>query len=99
MSHHRVWKFKPPTGRETEFEQAYSGSGDWVELFRNAAGYQGTTLLRPSEPDGWWLTIDRWDSAADFDAFIEEFGEEYRVLDAKLEGVAGEEQFVGTFED
>ena len=98
MAHHRVWKFRPPAGRQAEFEKAYSSSGDWVQLFQNAPGYQGTTLLRPGEPDGWWLTIDRWHSSADFDAFIEMYGEEYRALDAQLEGLAGEEEFVGAFE-
>ena len=99
MTHHRVWKFRPPEGREGKFEKAYSSSGVWVQLFRNAPGYQGTTLLKPSEPGAWWLTIDRWDSSADFDAFTEMYGEQYRALDAELEGIAGEEQFVGTFED
>jgi heme-degrading monooxygenase HmoA len=99
MTHYRIWKFRPPEGREAEFASAYSGTGHWAHLFRNAPGFDGTTLLRPSEPGGWWLTIDRWDSASNFDAFTEVFGEQYRTLDAKLEGVAGEEQFVGAFED
>jgi heme-degrading monooxygenase HmoA len=99
MTHHRIWKFRPPEGREAEFENAYSSTGDWVQLFRKAPGFQRTILLRPSEPNGWWLTIDQWDDQASFEAFTEVFGEQYRALDAELEGVAGEEQFVGTFED
>jgi hypothetical protein len=99
MTHHRIWKFRPPEGSEAEFERAYSSTGDWARLFRKAAGFQGTTLLRPSEPGGWWLTIDHWDDQANFEAFTEMFGGQYRSLDVRLEGVAGEEQFVGTFED
>jgi heme-degrading monooxygenase HmoA len=99
MTHHRVWKFRPPEGREAEFERAYSGVGDWAQLFRNAPGFQGTTLLRPTAQGGWWLTIDRWDAADNFEAFTEVFGEQYRALDAALEGVAGDEEFVGAFED
>jgi heme-degrading monooxygenase HmoA len=98
MTHHRIWKFRPHEGREAEFEGAYSSTGDWAQLFRNAPGFQGTTLLRPSKPSGWWLTIDRWDDQANFEAFTDVFGEQYRSLDAELEGIAGEEQFVGTFE-
>jgi hypothetical protein len=45
------------------------------------------------------MTIDRWDCIADFEAFQRVFGEAYRALDAQLEGVAGEELFVGAFED
>jgi len=99
MAHHRIWKFKPPAGREGEFAEAYSSSGDWAQLFRNAPGFQGTTLLKPTEAGGWWMTIDRWNAPDNFDAFIQVFGEQYRALDAELEGVAGEEQFVGAFED
>jgi heme-degrading monooxygenase HmoA len=99
MTHIRVWKFRPPKGHETEFENAYSSTGNWAELFGKAPGFQGTALFRPSEPGGWWLTVDRWDEQGNFDAFAEVFRERYRALDAELEGVAGEEQFVGAFED
>ena len=99
MTHVRVWKFRPPEGGENEFELAYSGSGNWARLFEQAAGYRGTMLLRPLEPGGWWLTLDRWESAADFDNFQRDFGIEYRGLDEEMEGVAGEEVFVGAFEE
>ena len=99
MAHVRIWRFRPPPKREREFAEAYSSTGPWAELFSKADGYLGTMLLRSSERDGWWLTVDRWDSAADFDNFRREFGEAYRALDAKLEGVAGEEIFVGAFEE
>jgi hypothetical protein len=99
LTHVRVWKFRPAEGREQEFASAYRGDGTWAELFRRAPGYRGTTLLRPIEPGGWWMTLDRWASASDFDAFQRDFGIEYRGLDAELEGVAGEEEFVGAFEE
>ena len=99
MPHLRIWKFRPRPGREQEFAAAYSGDGRWVELFAKAQGYRGTTLLRPLETGGDWLTIDRWASLADFEAFGQKFGEDYRALDAELEGVAGVEEFVGAFEE
>ena len=98
MTHHRIWKFRPPEGCEEEFATAYSSGGVWAQLFRKAPGFQGTTLLKPSKHGGCWLTIDRWDSSADFESFTQAFGEQYRALDAQLEGIAGEEEFVGTFE-
>jgi hypothetical protein len=76
VTHARIWKFRPPEGREQEFAEAYRGDGAWAQLFRIAPGYRGTRLLAPSETGGWWLTIDE-----------------------KLEGVAGEEEFVGAFEE
>ena len=99
MTHVRVWKFRPPEGREQEFADAYSGTGRWAALFGKAPGFRGTSLLRPTEPGGWWLTLDRWASAGDFEAFGHDFGDEYRALDTELEGVAGEEEFVGAFEE
>jgi heme-degrading monooxygenase HmoA len=99
MTHARVWKFRPPAGREAEFEQAYSGTGNWARLFEQAPGYRGTLLLRACEAGGWWLTIDRWDTEAHFQTFQDDFGVQYRGLDQELEGVAGEEVFVGAFEE
>ena len=99
MTHHRIWKFRPPAGHEQEFAAAYARTGPWAALFRKAKGYRGTNLLRPIEPGGWWLTIDRWDREADFHAFQRNFGHQYRALDIQLEGVAGDEEFVGALED
>jgi len=99
MTHLRVWKFRPPKGCEQQFHEAYTSGGRWSELFKRAKGYRGTALLKPFGPDGWWLTIDRWGSAADFEAFGHDFGEEYRALDVELEGIAGEEEFVGAYEE
>jgi len=98
MTHVRVWKFRPPQGREDEFAAVYGASGSWAALFGKSRGYRGTDLLRPIEDGGWWMTIDRWDSEVAFEAFQREFGLEYRALDAQLEGIAGEELFVGAFE-
>lgn len=99
MTHVRVWKFKPAAGREDEFAEAYAGQGVWACLFEQASGFVGTSLMRPAERGGWWLTLDRWTSESDFRAFQRDFGDEYRALDTELEGVAGEEEFVGTFEE
>jgi heme-degrading monooxygenase HmoA len=98
VTHLRIWKFRPPAGREREFARAYGKDGDWAALFAAAEGFVGTSLLEPAEPGGWWLTIDRWASAAHFEAFQAGFGDRYRALDAELARVAGEEQFVGAFE-
>jgi heme-degrading monooxygenase HmoA len=99
MVHVRIWKFRPPEDRVSEFAAAYGSDGAWPKLFARGEGYLGTELLGPSEGEGWWLTIDRWRSAADFGAFQREYGDEYRTLDAELEGLVGEEQLVGAFED
>ena len=98
MAHYRIWRFRPPEGREQEFATAYDEDGVWAALFEKATGYLGTSLLKPTEPGGWWLTIDRWESLSHFEAFVRDFEAEYRALDAELEAIAGEEHFVGAFE-
>ena len=99
MTHVRIWKFRPPKECEEAFAQSYSGNGRWAELFSRSDGYRGTKLLRPADCGGWWVTLDRWKSAADFEAFGQQFGGEYRSLDEELEGVAGDEEFIGAFEE
>ena len=44
MTHARVWKFRPPAGREDEFHAAYSGKGNWARLFEQAAGVAQTLV-------------------------------------------------------
>lgn len=97
--HVRVWKFRPPPGREEAFADIYGPQGRWAELFKKKRGYLGTSLLRPSQAGDWWMTIDRWQSIQDFEAFGRDFGDEYLALDAGLEGIAGDEAFVGAFEE
>ena len=99
MTHARIWKFRPPPDREAEFALAYGADGAWAALFGRASGYLGTSLYRPAQPGGWWLTVDRWNSAGDFEAFGRVHGEDYRALDAELAGLSGEEEFVGAFEE
>ena len=99
MPHHRVWLFVPPPDRHEEFRKAYGADGDWARLFASSEAFLGTRLLRACEPAGWWMTIDSWASEAAFDQFHARHGPAYRRLDSALEGVAGEERFVGAFDD
>ena len=43
--------------------------------------------------------MDRWHSLQDFEGFQTELRDQYQALDAKLEGVAGEEVFLGAFDE
>ena len=99
MAHHRVWLFRPPAGREEAFGTAYCADGAWAEVFRRGRGYLGTRLLRPAQAGGWWMTIDSWSDKQAFADFQARHRSAYDELDRKLEGVAGEERFVGGFDD
>lgn len=91
-----IWRFRARPGREAEFERAYGPAGDWVKLFRRFSGYVGTELLRSAEGD--YVTLDRWVSAAAYDAFHGAGGEEYRRLDVACEGLTAHEEAVGRYD-
>ena len=96
MTHLRLWRFEPPAAAEERFVAAYKSDGDWARLFASAPGFVRTELWRSS--DGAYLTADHWRSVEDFERFQANQGEEYRRLDAELEGVAGSETFLGAFD-
>jgi len=93
-----LWRFRPVVGREDEFKLAYGPFGKWARLFRREQGYLGTELLRRSESSREYLTLDRWESRATYEAFRARWSYEYRRLDHLLEELTEEEALVGAFE-
>src|SRR5262245_29201259 len=96
MTHLRLWRFEVPAETEERFVVAYRSDGDWAKLFAAAPGFIRTDLWR--DGDGIYMTADHWESVTAFEAFQASLGEEYRRLDAELEGVAGIETFLGAFD-
>lgn len=94
-----VWMFDVRDGNAAEFERVYGPEGAWARLFRNGAGYQGSDLLRDVAREGRYVTIDRWESRADFQRFYEQFTLEYRALDERCERLTSDEQRIGEFEE
>ena len=94
-----LWEFRVPSKRRGEFEQAYAADGPWADLFTRADGFLDVQLLRCTEQDGRYLTVDRWRRRADFLAFQRDFGAEYSALDRRLAGLAEVETRVGAFDD
>jgi heme-degrading monooxygenase HmoA len=94
-----VWEFAVRPERIDAFIAAYKSDGVWAQLFAQADGYNGTTLLRSTDSDDnpRFVTMDRWETAEDFTRFQEHFGTEYRRLDTQLEGVSLRERKLGTF--
>jgi len=96
MSHVRLWRFEVLPATEERFLTAYGLNGDWAQLFAAAPGFLRTELWR--DGDGIYLTADHWESVEAFERFQAEQGDEYRRLDAQLEGIAGIETFLGGFD-
>ena len=93
-----LWRFRPMTGRESEFERAYGPSGEWALLFGCDDGYLSTELLRRSEDSREYLTLDCWVSRGAYETFRSRFSNEYRRLDDRLEELTEVETPLGAFE-
>lgn len=93
-----VWRFEPAMGREAEFRRAYGPDGAWARLFARAPGYLGTELLRERGSANRWITIDRWRTALEHDAFVRRHADEYAALDRDCESLTAHEERIGEFE-
>ena len=96
---HIVWEFEIVAGSEAEFEKHYGPDGTWVRLFRRARAFRGTRLLRDRENPNRYITIDQWDDLSSYDAFCEQFAEEYHNLDLRMEKLTAKEMKLGIFEN
>jgi len=92
-----VWEFTVRAERILEFVSAYGSDGEWARLFSRAEGFHGAELLCAADDPHRFLTVDRWESTTRYSEFHEQFGAEYRALDARLAGVTLSEKKVGTF--
>ena len=80
------------------FERVYGPEGEWAEFFRRGSGYVGTELLRDVEHPARYLVIDRWESAATYDAFVSENRDEYMQRVDETAFHYQQELRLGTFE-
>src|SRR5215510_4892280 len=96
--HTILWEFRVPAARRAEFEAAYGARGPWAQLFAQGKGFVSVELLRCGDEAGRYVTVDRWQSRADFEAFKRDFGAEYGALDQQLEGIAEKEIRIGAFD-
>jgi heme-degrading monooxygenase HmoA len=85
----RVWEYDVAPARVDAFVAAYGGDGEWARLFGTAAGFAGTRLYRDVDADRRFLTVDRWDDEASWQAFLDGSGAAYEALDARLAHLAG----------
>ena len=93
-----LWEFVPASGKEREFEHAYGPKGLWAEFFAEADGFLGTELLREADGEGPYLTMDRWRSPEDYDAFVSINKDAYAELDEECQVLTTREFHRGSFE-
>ncbi|MEO8400002.1 MAG: hypothetical protein ABI550_09350 [Ignavibacteriaceae bacterium] len=94
-----IWEFKINQKKVIDFEKAYSSDGLWAQLFRKDSRYIKTKLIRDSQDQNHYLTIDYWKDSQSFDLFKEKFKSEYEYLDKIYESFTESEKFLGNFEE
>jgi heme-degrading monooxygenase HmoA len=94
-----VWEFEVAAGQRAEFVRRYGPEGDWVALFRRAPGYVDTRLLADRTSRTRFLTLDRWRSPEDYEAFQAQHRADYDALDRKCEGLTVREAHLGSFSE
>lgn len=92
----RIWRFRVRPDKIGEFLDAYGPAGAWAQLFRRARGFRGTELYQSTDAS-LYVTIDRWDDAADWQAFLDRWREEYASLDRACEGLTESEEDLGSY--
>jgi len=93
---HVIWEYDVRAGDEAAFERLYGPEGAWAALFREHEGFVDTQLLRSDRP-GRYLTIDRWDSEAAYEAFLVRARERYAAIDALGDALTSSETRIGRF--
>ena len=92
-----IWEYEINDKFRTEFIEAYSSSGLWVNLFRQCKGYIKTELKQDVENPHRFLTIDYWQSQSAFSAMKQSIGDEYNKLDKQCEVYTVAENHIGFF--
>jgi len=90
-----LWEYHIKPEKREEFEQIYSPSGAWAELFKKGAGYLGTELVLDETDPQKYLTVDRWASKEEYESFLEHWEQEYEALDKQCEGLTKHEVLLG----
>ena len=93
----RIWQFQARADRMAEFRAAYGSNGAWAALFRRGAGYLGTEFLESTADPAIYITVDRWESAEAWEAFLRGWSDDYAALDRTCEGLTVAEEEIGVF--
>jgi hypothetical protein len=93
-----VWEFQVCPENEAQFELHYGPEGTWGRLFRKCDAFQSTTLLKDTETNGRYLTVDRWQDLASYEDFRSRYAAEYQRIDEQMERLTQSEKRMGVFE-
>jgi heme-degrading monooxygenase HmoA len=93
-----LWEYQVRAENMAKFEEIYGADGAWARLFQRSDGFIRTDLLRHERHKDRFLTMDWWQSLADYEAFLSQWGSEYTALDRQCEGLAEYEALLGKWQ-
>jgi hypothetical protein len=88
-----IWRYEARDA--AAFARFYGAGGAWEKLFMQSPDFLDTEVLDGG--DGVFVTIDRWTSAAAYDAFLAARRADYLAIDAQAEALTLRETLVGRF--
>jgi hypothetical protein len=93
-----LWEFDVKSQCEDMFTSAYAADGEWARLFARDAKFRETKLLRNISQPLRFVTMDVWESRADYEHFMNESGQAYKELDAKCADWTTAERHLSSFD-
>lgn len=94
----RIWQFRVGPEQADEFREVYASNGLWAALFRREIGFHGTELLQSVTDSQVFVTLDTWESAETWAAFLRAWGDDYAALDRRCTALFISEAEIGSFE-
>ncbi|MGE5399477.1 MAG: antibiotic biosynthesis monooxygenase family protein [Ignavibacteriales bacterium] len=92
-----IWEFHTKPGLNRSFEEAYGQNGIWDKLYKKDKEYLGTELLKCSEMNGHYVTIDRWTSEEAYRNFKERMRNEIKSIEERCSELSDHEAPLGGF--
>ena len=92
------YRYRVHPSQTRAFEHAYGPTGPWARLFASHPGFRRTRLFRHKNESGVYISVDVWQSKADWDDFRARSSELYARLDRDLHMLYLEEHLIGYYE-
>lgn len=93
-----LWEFDVKSECVDRFTLAYAANGEWARLFAKDGKFRETRLLQNISEPVRFLTMDIWESRADYEHFLNEHADAYRDLDAKCAAWTTAERHLNSFD-
>lgn len=92
------YRYRVHPSQAKAFEHAYGANGPWAVLFSQHPAFRRTRLFKHKAEPNIYVTIDVWDSKAEYDEFKRVFAHQYARLDKELALLKLEEHLLGFYD-